>query len=429
MRETGIWYPNPIYVHISGFSFVYDIPEPTGLSELPVSGLDEFPGIRHVILEEVSRYSFLRYGVAYVISIECSDGTWRYGKVSCREADKVALRAIKSLRLVGGMPDAAGPAVPTGNIEHPTAESTVFTYHSPGDLISGTGFKNKGGVADYTVFSSMRFPLAQAPAFANSQSFLNAGDCEAAGRSGLGVRDGVPAYRCRVNEEALVWNEAAGQNYSYPWRDNFCEMRHFQVGQCPAGLGHQGQDIRPAFCRQRNPGDPCEPGIHDVVAVRAGMVLRPQGRPSFQLVVNGEGVRARFRYLHMSSKQLDADGLLSGRFLREGEAIGKVGNFLSLSAGTTTHLHFDLQVPTKYGWVFVNPYMTLVASYERLIEGRGREIKARPPINAIIDPVVSSARASSMPTLPVNAGKYWIAHRRRHQQWALDLPLPHTPAA
>src|SRR5262249_32977868 len=36
---------------------------------------------------------------------------------------------------------------------------------------------------------------------------------------------------------------------------------------------------------------------------------------------------------------------------------------------------FDLQVPTKYGWVFVNPYMTLVASYERLIRGRGQEIK------------------------------------------------------
>ena len=31
-------------------------------------------------------------------------------------------------------------------------------------------------------------------------------------------------------------------------------------------------------------------------------------------------------------------------------------------------------MPSKYGWVFVNPYMTLVAAYERLIEGRGIEI-------------------------------------------------------
>src|SRR5215470_12908675 len=43
--------------------------------------------------------------------------------------------------------------------------------------------------------------------------------------------------------------------------------------------------------------------------------------------------------------------------------------------GTTYHLHFDTQVMTKYGWVFVNPYMTLVAAYERLLGARGREIK------------------------------------------------------
>jgi hypothetical protein len=32
-------------------------------------------------------------------------------------------------------------------------------------------------------------------------------------------------------------------------------------------------------------------------------------------------------------------------------------------------------VPTKDGWVLVNPYMTLVTAYERLIAGRGIEIK------------------------------------------------------
>src|SRR5262249_62355129 len=36
-------------------------------------------------------------------------------------------------------------------------------------------------------------------------------------------------------------------------------------------------------------------------------------------------------------------------------------------------------VPTKYGWVFVNPYMTLVAAYERLIRGRGQEIREQAP--------------------------------------------------
>ena len=34
-----------------------------------------------------------------------------------------------------------------------------------------------------------------------------------------------------------------------------------------------------------------------------------------------------------------------------------------------------MQVPTKDGWVFVNPYMTLVAAYERLIGARGVELR------------------------------------------------------
>ena len=55
--------------------------------------------------------------------------------------------------------------------------------------------------------------------------------------------------------------------------------------------------------------------------------------------------------------------------MREGEVIGKVGNYFKRERATTYHLHFDMQVPTKYGWVFVNPYMTLVAAYERLIRG------------------------------------------------------------
>ena len=36
-------------------------------------------------------------------------------------------------------------------------------------------------------------------------------------------------------------------------------------------------------------------------------------------------------------------------------------------------------MPTKYGWVFVSPYMTLVAAYERLIRGRGLELREDTP--------------------------------------------------
>jgi hypothetical protein len=55
--------------------------------------------------------------------------------------------------------------------------------------------------------------------------------------------------------------------------------------------------------------------------------------------------------------------------------MGKVGNFDRRENGTTYHLHFDVQVPTRGGWMFINPYSMLVTAYERLIGGRGTEIK------------------------------------------------------
>jgi hypothetical protein len=67
--------------------------------------------------------------------------------------------------------------------------------------------------------------------------------------------------------------------------------------------------------------------------------------------------------------------MVNGRTLVAGEVIGAADNFMGRTqGGTTYHLHLDLQVPTSDGWVFVNPYMTLVAAYERLIGGRGQAV-------------------------------------------------------
>jgi hypothetical protein len=107
-------------------------------------------------------------------------------------------------------------------------------------------------------------------------------------------------------------------------------------------------------------------------------VLRAPGQEALYVVTNAPNERVRFRYLHMNPKQFDADGMVSGRLVREGEVIGKVGNYFKKERATTYHLHFDVQVPTRYGWVFVNPYMTLVAAYERLIQRRGEEIHDSP---------------------------------------------------
>src|SRR5262249_51013899 len=70
-------------------------------------------------------------------------------------------------------------------------------------------------------------------------------------------------------------------------------------------------------------------------------------------------------------------------------------------------LHFDMQVPTRLGWVFVNPYMTLVAAYERLIGARGTEIKAGdavpdvagvPPVIQHLEPLGATAHTTATQT-------------------------------
>jgi hypothetical protein len=370
-----VLYSDRIDVHVSGSALLYELDEPTGIVNWPVNGGlgADFPGIRRVYLESAARYIFTRYGVPYVVSIECHDGGMRFHKMSCRDADKVAIRILRSLQVAGGTSQPlAGPVV-ADTIDRPQAESAVFTYHSPGDLLPGSGMRGHSGRADYTVYSKIRFPLAEAPAFANSQSFNHWGDCDQTGRVALGQLGKTAIYRCRVNTLPLMADESF--NYAYPWRDNFCEHRYFFVGDCPGGLGHQGQDIRPSSCTQRIEGaNRCEPYLHDVVAARDGIVLRAPGEIALYIVTNTTNERVRFRYLHMFPKFLDQDRMVSGRVVQEGEVVGKVGNFFRRERATTYHLHFDIQVPTKYGWVFVNPYMSLVAAYERTIQARGREL-------------------------------------------------------
>ena len=108
-----------------------------------------------------------------------------------------------------------------------------------------------------------------------------------------------------------------------------------------------------------------------VAAVHDGMIRRMPGNIGVYIVVNNANEHVRFRYLHMNPKTLDADGMVNGRQVSEGEIIGKVATWGDYENGTSYHIHFNIQVFTNIGWVWVNPYMTLVAAYERLIGGRG----------------------------------------------------------
>jgi len=336
-------FAKPIEVQITGSLLTYDIADPQGGKGEPVKSLSaQFPDIRRFIREGYVRYAFTRFGVPYVVSIQCLDSAPRARRLACREAYPVAERFLKALRIAGGRVARPRFDIPAMVADRPVERSADFTYRPPGDIISGTGYHRQAGRADFNAYSQIRFPL-EAPAFIHSQKR----------RSGDSRSD--------------------GPNSGYPWRDNFCEARSFSVGQCVNGYGHQGEDVRPGACRARIEGG-CDPRQQPVFAVRDGIVIRSPKQQAATLQINTRTEHIRFRYMHMNPSALDADGVLNGRRVTEGEKIGVVSNYLDHPNGTTRHLHFDVQVFTRDGWIWVNPYVTLVSAYERLIHGRGREI-------------------------------------------------------
>jgi murein DD-endopeptidase MepM/ murein hydrolase activator NlpD len=343
-----------VEVQITGSILTYDIRDPLDSKGEPVKALSaQFPDLRRFIREGYVRYAFTRFGVPYVVSIQCLDSAPRPQRLACREAYPVAERFLKALRIAGGQPARPRMDIPSGIAERLPEKSLDFTYRPAGDIIANSGFRKQGGRADLTAYSQIRFPLEKAPAFVHSQSFRSR----------------------RSNDKPLLLDEQVGGNASYPWQDSFCEARSFGVGQCPGGFGHQGQDIRPAPCPPHNEGaGRCEPDQQAVAAVRDGVVIRSPKTQAATLQINTRNEHIRFRYMHMNPASLDADGILNGRHVEEGQKIGVVSNYLDRPNGTSRHLHFDVQVFTREGWLWVNPYVTLVSAYERLIRGRGREI-------------------------------------------------------
>ena len=345
-------FANPVEVQITGSILTYDISDPLGGKGEPVKALaGQFPDLRRFIREGYVRYAFTRFGVPYVVSIQCLDSTPRARRLACREAYPVAEHFLKALRIAGGLPQRPRVEFPAEIAERPAATSPDFTYRPAGDIIARSGYRKQNGRADFTAYSQIRFPLEKTPAFAHSQSFRN-----------------------RKSNDRLL-DGSVGGNTSYPWQDNFCEARGFGVGQCASGFGHQGQDIRPAPCSPAGEGaGACDPKQRVVVAVRDGIVIRGPKQQAATLQINTRNEHIRFRYMHMNPVAMDADGIVNGRSMGEGEKIGVVSNYLDHPNGTSRHLHFDVQVFTRDGWLWVNPYTTLVSAYERLIRGRGREI-------------------------------------------------------
>src|SRR5882672_1335496 len=197
-------FARPVEVQITGSILVYDLADPLGGKGEPVRALAaQFPDMRRFIREGYVRYAFTRFGVPYVVSIQCLDSTPRARRLACREAYPIAERFLKALRIAGGQPAQPRHDISSNIVERPTAVSPDFIYRPSGDIIARSSVRRRGGRADFAAYSQIRFPLQKAPAFIHSQSLRNR----------------------RSNDKLLSRDALAGGKTSYPWQDNFCEAR------------------------------------------------------------------------------------------------------------------------------------------------------------------------------------------------------------
>lgn len=223
----------------------------------------------------------------------------------------------------------------------------AFSYEPPGQLESGS----QGRVDHHVYVPGMRYPVENAPSFPNSQVYRPGGS------------HGPGGGQCDAS------------NFQYPWSDNFCEPRRWEMPLCPGGTGHQGQDIRPADCRDK---------AHWAVAAEDG-VITSIGSFSLYLVADSG---TRHRYLHMDPASIP---VARGQRVQRGQRLGLISNAYfdanGNRVGTTIHLHYDIHqyVHELDAAVYVPPYMSLVRSYEDLLGEPQAQCEAVPAEGAQID--------------------------------------------
>ncbi len=218
------------------------------------------------------------------------------------------------------------------------ADGKVFSYIAVGQLLPSSG----PGFIDETVYrNDILFPTED-PVFLNSQVYRYGG--------GMGSVNGMEGSQCDA------------RNYDYPWQDTFCEKRDRNQPLCPGG-GHEGLDIRPHTCTKNT---------HWAVAVEDGRVIDIQRH--WVTIQTPDGTI--YNYLHLNMGDLS---VTEGQQVLRGDRIGKISNDFFKSDGTvvptTTHLHFEMyeNYVASPGedplFTKVNPYMTLVAAYDRKLRG------------------------------------------------------------
>ena len=219
-------FAKPVEVQITGSILIYDINDPLGGKGEPVKALAaQFPDLRRFIREGYVRYAFTRFGVPYVVSIQCLDSAPRARRLACREAYPVAERFLKALRVAGGLPSRPRMDIPSGIAERPAERSPDFTYRPAATSSPTAALASRAATPTSPPIRKSGFRWRR-PRLSSTRN----------------------PSRAQIERQAADAEQFAGGNTSYPWQDNFCEARSFSVGQCAGGFGHQGAGYPPGAC-------------------------------------------------------------------------------------------------------------------------------------------------------------------------------------
>ncbi|MDX2289302.1 MAG: M23 family metallopeptidase, partial [Hyphomicrobiaceae bacterium] len=253
----------------------------------------------------------------------------------------------------------------------PAITDMGFRYYPPGDLVpqdSGRGRKDRK-----VWLPDMIYPLKLAGsehAYMNSQIWGYGGG----GWGGKGAAGG---------------GECDPRNYDpTKQRDNYCEVRSHGMPLCPAGKGHQGQDIRPSTCVDNK---------WEAVAVVDGVIDLVTSNTTVRLKAN-DGTQ--YRYLHMHPASITVK---VGQKVKQGQTLGRVSRYMNGSIQTTRHLHFDVlqTVRTSAGktmTVFVPTWTSLIASYRK---AKGLDAGIDADGNLIADPAYEIGAVAPKPPEPL----------------------------
>jgi murein DD-endopeptidase MepM/ murein hydrolase activator NlpD len=238
----------------------------------------------------------------------------------------------------GNSPGTPTPPTPApGNTANtpPAGSNPGFAYYEPGNLFERD--KGRGRATDRRVYApNILFPIKLATAqfpHMNSQIWGFGGG----GYNGKGEAGG---------------SESDPRNYDpMKQRDNFCEIRSWDMPLCPGGAGHQGQDIRPPSFKDN---------YWEAVAVVDGTITNVTSNTTVQLK-GTDGTD--YYYLHMHPRSITVK---SGQKVKQGQTLGKVSKYMGGTPSTSLHLHFNIRQRITVGGkaltVYVPPFTSLVSA-------------------------------------------------------------------